>query len=304
MGDKKNPLIRAYLALGIGILGIGFSAILTRLADAPGPVTSFYRMAIAATVLAIPFYKEVKTHERLSAFGVTMAVFAGLFFGLDTATWATGVVLSGATIPTLLSNTAPVWVGLGAWVFLKEKQGFMFWGGLVLALIGVTLILGLDALQATHVELGSLYGLLAGIFYGGYFLFAQRSREHLNALAFFWIACFSSAIILLVLTILLKQPLNGYSNKTYMLFLAIGLIAQLLGWHTISYAQGQLPASMVAPTLLGQPVMTALLATILLNEAFTPLEIIGGVTVLLGIYTIYRSRREQLPTTNGEIHDE
>jgi drug/metabolite transporter (DMT)-like permease len=303
MGDKRNPLIRAYLALGIGIVGIGFSAILVRLADAPGPVTSFYRMAVAAAVLVIPFYREVKTQGRLPALGVKMAVFAGLFFGLDLAAWATGVDLSGATIPTLLGNTAPVWVGLGAWLFFKEQKTFKFWGGLALAFIGVTLILGLDALQTAHLELGSIYGLLAGIFYGGYFLFAQRSREHLSALTFFWIACFSSGFVLLIFTFLLNQPLTGYPTDTYLIFLAIGLIVQVLGWHTISYAQGNLPASVVAPTLLGQPVMTALLAAIILNEEFTPLEMVGGATVLLGIYTIHRSRRIQPPTYNGEIHD-
>jgi len=286
----KNPLIRAYIALTIGIGGIGFSAILVRLAEAPGPVTSFYRMAVASAVLAIPFYREVKSQGQLPAFGVKMAVFAGLFFGLDLAAWATGVDLSGATIPTLLGNTAPVWVGLGAWVFFKEKRTFKFWGGLALAFIGVTLILGLDSLQTARLELGSFYGLLAGIFYGGYFLFAQRSREHLGQLAFFWIACFSSGVVLLVLTILLQQPLIGYPFDTYIIFLTIGLIVQVLGWHTISYAQGQLPASVVSPTLLGQPVMTALLATIILHEEFTPLEMVGGATVLLGIYTIHRSR--------------
>ncbi len=303
MGDKRDPLIRAYLSLGIGIVGIGFSPILVRLADAPGPVTSFYRMAIAATVLAIPFYREVKTYGQLPAFGVKMAVLAGAFFGLDTATWATGVVLSGATIPTLLSNTAPVWVGLGAWVFLKEKQSFKFWGGLVFAFIGITLILGLDALQSAHLEFGSLYGLLAGVFYGGYFLFAQRSREHLSALAFFWIACLSSAVVLLISTILLNQPLSGYPASTYLIFLAIGLIAQLLGWQTISYAQGRLPASLISPTLLGQPLMTAILATIILKEAFTPPEMIGGATVLLGIYIIHKGQNEKQPTKDGGIYD-
>lgn len=300
----KNPLIRVYLALAIGIGGISFSAILVRLAEAPGPVTSFYRMAVASAVLAIPFYREVKTQGRLPAFGVKMAIFAGLFFGLDLAAWATGVVLSGATIPTLLGNTAPVWVGLGSWIFFKEKRILKFWGGLVLAFIGVILILGLDALQTARLELGAFYGLLAGVFYGGYFLFAQRSREHLGQLAFFWIACFSSGVVLLIFTILLQQPLMGYPLYTNIIFLAIGLIVQVLGWHTISYAQGQLPASLVSPTLLGQPVMTALLATIILHEGFTPLEVIGGVIVLLGIYTIHRSRSEQHLISDGEIHDQ
>ncbi|TES90561.1 MAG: DMT family transporter, partial [Anaerolineales bacterium] len=167
--DKKTRLY-AYLALILGILAIGFSAIFVRLAGAPGPVTSFYRMSIAAAVLAIPFILKVKARGGLPFLGVRMAVLAGLFFGLDLASWATGVVLSGATNPTLLANTAPVWVGLGAWVFFKEKQTLGFWGGLVVALTGATLILGVEVFQSADLGLGSFYGLLAGVFYGVFFL--------------------------------------------------------------------------------------------------------------------------------------
>lgn len=288
--DKKTRLY-AYLALILGILAIGFSAIFVRVAGAPGPVTSFYRMSIAAAVLAIPFILKVKARRGLPFFGVRMAVFAGLFFGLDLASWATGVVLSGATNPTLLANTAPVWVGLGAWVFFKEKQTLGFWGGLVVALTGATLILGVEAFQSADLGRGSFYGLLAGVFYGVHFLFSQRGREYLDALSFIWISSFTSGVVLFVFTILLKQPLFGYPTKTYLIFLALGLVVQVLGWFAIAFAQGHLPASLVAPTMLGQPVMTAILAVPLLGERITMWEALGGVAVLIGVYIVHRSRR-------------
>jgi len=289
--DKKKRL-SAYLALTLGILAIGFSAIFVRLAGAPGPVTIFYRMSIAAAVLAIPFILKVKARRGLPFFGVRMAVFAGLFSGLDLASWATGVVLSGATNPTFLANTAPVWVGLGAWVFFKEKQTLGFWGGLAVALTGATLILGVDAFQSADLGLGSFYGLLAGVFYGVFFLFSQRGREYLDSLSFFWISSFTSGVVLLVFTILLKQPLFGYPTNTYLIFLAFGLVVQVLGWFAIAFAQGHLPASLVAPTLLGQPVMTAILAVPLLGERITVWEAFGGVAVLIGVYFVHRSRRD------------
>jgi drug/metabolite transporter (DMT)-like permease len=287
----KPPTIHAYIALAVGIVAIGFSPILVRLAGAPGPVTSFYRMGIATVVLAIPFYRQVKIQGPLPSFGVKMAIYAGLFFALDLASWATGVVMSGAINPTLLGNTAPLWVGLGAMLFFKEKQTLRFWGSLALAFVGATLILGLDTLQSANLGLGSFYGLLAGVFYGGYFLFVQRSREQLDVLSFFWIACFTSSIVLLGFTILFKQPIIGYPLNTYLVFLATGLVVQLFGWNVISYAQGQLPATLVASTLLGQPVISVILAAILLNEEITPMEIVGGFTILLGVYTVHRNRR-------------
>ena len=289
--DKKTRLY-AYLALILGILAIGFSAIFVRLAGAPGPVTTFYRMSIAAVVLAIPFILKAKARGGLPILGVRMAVFAGLFSGLDLALWATGVVLSGATNPTLLANTAPVWVGLGAWVFFKEKQTLGFWGGLVVALTGATLILGVEVFQSADLGLGSFYGLLAGVFYGVFFLFSQRGREYLDSLSFFWISSFTSGVVLLVFTILLKQPLLGYPTNTYLIFLAFGLVVQVLGWFAIAFAQGHLPASLVAPTMLGQPVITAILAVPILGERITVWGALGGAAVLIGVYIVHRSRRD------------
>src|SRR3954452_2076395 len=47
--------LRAYLALALGVVCIGFSAIFTKWAHVDGPVSGFYRVAIATVVLAIPF---------------------------------------------------------------------------------------------------------------------------------------------------------------------------------------------------------------------------------------------------------
>ena len=296
---SKKTLFRPYLALGIGVIAISFSAVLVKAADAPGPVSSFYRMLFPVVFFAIPFFRQKKSLGGLSGYGVKMAVWAGVFFGLDVAAWATGVVMSEATNPTLLSNTAPLWVGLGALVFFNEKQTLGFWGGLVIALTGAAFILGFDSLKSTSFGLGSFLGLLAGFFYGGFFLFSQKSLEKLNSLSFFWIACLSSGIVVLIFIILLGQPLLGYSLQTVLMFLGMGLIVQVFGWLVISYAQGRLPASVVSPSLLGQPVGTAILASFLLNEQITSFEILSGAAVLSGIYIIHRSRLVRSTTENG-----
>jgi drug/metabolite transporter (DMT)-like permease len=299
-----------YLALGIGVLSLGFAAIFVRWANAPGPVTSFYRLAIAVVLLAWPFYRRVtcaaptparadtwaaptgagKTKGNLSRQGLQIAVLGGLFFAGDLAFWATGVVLSGATNPTLLLNTAPLWVGLGALILFRERLNATFWMGLLLAIAGALVILGLDSLRALSLGVGTLFGLLAGIFHAGYFLTTQRGRETLDALTYFWLAAVSSTFSLLVVSLALRQPLTGYPALTYVNFLALGLVTQVSGHLSINYALGYLPASIVAPTLLGQPVVTAILAGPLLGEALSLWQVLGGIFVLAGVYTVHRSR--------------
>jgi drug/metabolite transporter (DMT)-like permease len=59
----------------------------------------------------------------------------------------------------------------------------------------------------------------------------------------------------------------------------------------INYALGYLPASIVSPTLLGQPVVTAILAGPLLGEDLSAWQILGGLAVLIGVYLVHHSRR-------------
>lgn len=283
---------QAYAALFIGVLILSSSAILTDLADAPGSVVSFYRMAIGTAVLTIPFALRARGRNiSLKSKGLWLAVLAGAFFGLDLAAWATGITHAGATIPTLLGNMAPVVVGLGAWLIFKEKLHIGFWLGLAVALAGVIAVLNLNLSGVMGVDAGALFGLLSALFYGSYLLVVQKGRDNLDAVSFFWIAAFSSTITLLILVFILGDPLTGYSSFSYWNFIGLGVVVQGVAWLLINYAQGFLPASIIAPTLLLQPVLTPFLAGPILGETFTTQQWLGGATVLLGIIIVYRSRQ-------------
>jgi drug/metabolite transporter (DMT)-like permease len=283
--------MNATVALVIGLFSIGFSALFVRWAEAPGAVTSFYRMAVATAVMAAPFWRHWRRRGyQLSRPGVVLAAAGGLLFAGDLILWATGITLSGATIPTLMANTAPLWVGLGSLLIFRERQGPLFWVGLALAMAGAALILGRDLAGVAGIGLGSLMGLGAAVFYGSYYLVTQRGRGYLSTLAYFWITCAFASLALLVANFLLGYPLTGYSATTYLNFLAQGVIVQVAGWLAINYAQGYLPAAVVAPTLLGQPVVTAVLAVWLLDEQFTIWHLLGGAAVLAGVYLVHWSR--------------
>jgi drug/metabolite transporter (DMT)-like permease len=300
---NRNPTVYAYAALLVGLLSIGFSGIFVRSANAPGTVTAFYRMAIASAAVTIPFLWHMKGKwSGLSRTGVALALLGGLLFALDLAFWATGIDYSGATKPTLMANTAPLWVGLGSLLLFRERLGRLFWIGLALAIFGAALVLGADLVSSTVVGLGTFLGLLAAVFYGAYYLVTQRGRTTLNTLSYFWITTATAALVLLILNIILKRPLVGYDRFTLFNFLAIGLVVQLLGWSLINFAQGYLRASLVAPTLLLQPVITAILAILLLGETFTIWHIAGGLIVLAGVFFVHRSNAETPPTSMDADH--
>lgn len=286
----------AYLALLIAIICLGFSGIFIAWADAPNGVTAFYRMGVGSAAMALPFIfrfrRRVEIIGELPRREIGMAVLGGIFFAGDLFLWTTGVIMSGATIPTLLGNTAPLWVGLGALLIFREKLGRLFWWGVLLAFVGVVLIVGLPQDVTAEFQWGSILSLGAGWFYAGYLLFAQRGRRRLDSLSFYWLSTTSSALILLIIALLLGQPLIGYSTSTYLNFLGMGLISQAVGYLAINHALGHLPAALVSPALLGQPVMTAILAAWFLGERFTGWQLLGGVAILIGVFIVHQGHKK------------
>jgi drug/metabolite transporter (DMT)-like permease len=246
-------------------------------------------MAIATVLVATPIAIRIYRGTWPPWSALRLALLGGILFAADIATWATGVVLSGATNPTLLANTAPLWVGLGAMLFFRQRLAPAFWIGTIIAMVGAGLVLGLER---EGQALGSLLGLIAAVFYAGYFLVTQLGRVKLDSLTYFWFAAISSAAVLLLLSLSTDQPLGGYSPTTYLTFIAMAVVTQILGYFSVSFSLGYLPASIVAPTLLGQPVITAVLAGILLGEAFGSLQLLGGLAVIAGVFVVVRSQDE------------
>ena len=282
---KKQPTILAYLALITGIFSIGLSPLLLKWAYAPRVVSSFYRMGFGAVLMLVPFgYQLLSKRKKMPRRGVMFAIIGGLFFSIDMSLWSTGVMISDPAIPTLLANTAPLWVGLGSLIAFKEKLSHRFWIGLVTALIGAALVLTVNINLAPEFGLGAFYGLLAAMFYGGFYLASQRGREHLDTLSYFWISTTVASIFLLIYSLILREPILGYDSKTWLLFFIMGLLVQVLGWMFINYAQGHLSAAVVSPTMLAQPLLTALLAWLLLSQKFTAGQLVGGFMIIQAYY--------------------
>jgi drug/metabolite transporter (DMT)-like permease len=292
---------RVYGVLALGIVCIALSAIFVKLAvGVPGTVSAFYRVAIAAVALAIPFTRgQARKSRALGAQGRlgwriwALAIVAGVFFALDLGFWNTSLGFTTAANATLLGNDAPLVVGLGALILFHERPRVSYWLGLVIALLGMSVIVGWDALSHSTLSAGDLLAMLAGVFYAGYLLTTQRIRAKMDTLPSLWVASATGSVLLLAFILATGQALGGYTLNAYMALLGLGLISQLVGWLAINYALGHMPASVVSVTLLAQPILTALFAVPLLSESLAAHQIAGGLIALSGIFLVNRGVGKQ-----------
>jgi drug/metabolite transporter (DMT)-like permease len=284
MQEKKTSALLMYIILFTGILCIAWSAIFVKLADVSGLSSAFYRLFIGSLGI-IPFwiyYRKPITDWN----AVKPAILCGIFFGCDIALWNTSILLSKAAIATLLANLAPVWVGLGALFILKEKPQKIFWVGTLISLFGVMVILGIDKLYNTSFGLGNYLALTASVFYGAYLLTTRKGRSSLDTISFTAISMFTSTLLLLIICAIFGAKLGGFSTKSWLSLIGLGLISQLGGWIAINYTLKYIKPTIASVSLLSQSVFTAILSVPVLGEYLKPIEITGAFFVLLGIYLV------------------
>lgn len=297
---RQDPSLTAYAALGVGILSLSFSAMFVRWANAPGPVTAFYRLFFSIFLLLPFFLPRLRKNTSIWSPGIVFPLLAGVFTAFDLALWTASLAYTTASNATLLGNTSPLWVALGTWLILKQKLPASFWRGLAIALMGAVFIMGTDFLLHPRFGVGDAMALFTGFFYGGYFLFTQKSRSTFDPVVHIFFVGVGASLTLFIINLIMGAPLWGYDRQTWLIFLATALVSQLIGYMSLAYALGHLPASVVSPTMILQPVLTTLLAIPLLGEVPTPWQGLGGAIALVGIYLVNQSHlRSQPETPNG-----
>ena len=295
----SNKSLLAYAALGVGVLALSFSGMFVRWADAPGPVTAFYRLFFSIFLLSPFFVWRAKANTFIRSTSVIFPILAGAFTAFDLALWTSSLSFTTVSNATLLGNTAPLWVALGGWLIYKQRFSPKFWGGLALALLGAALIISTDFILHPRFGIGDIMAIFTGFFYGGYFLFTERSREKFDSVIHIWFVGVGASLTLFIVNLVLQNPLTGYDSRTWLVFVTTALVSQLIGYMALAYALGHLPASIVAPTMILQPVTTTLLAIPLFGEIPSIWQGIGGALALAGIYLVNKTHDPRPETPNA-----
>lgn len=283
------------IALVIGIICISIFPILVKLSLSPGVISAFYRMAIAAALL-VPFAVLTGKLKIPSKKIFLLTVVCGALFAADVAVWNISIQESTATQATLLTNLSPVWVGIGAFFFLKNKPTFNFWIGTIIAIFGMILLVGFRVFVEMDFDLAFVFAILSGVFYAIYMLLSKYVLYEVEVLPFITISTLSSAFFLAILSYAIGEPFSGFSTMGWFVLAIQGLVCQLMAWLLLGYATKHMKATRVSVSLLGQAVLTAILAWLFIGEEINLQMILGGIILLFGIRVTFYSKKLRFNT--------
>jgi len=280
------------IALFAGATAIASSALFVKVSET-GPVsTAFWRVCLALPLLwAWALASGWKPHADNYRVHRGLMWGAGLFFVGDLAVWHGSIVLTSVANATLLANLAPIFVTLAAWLLFRQAPGGLFLAGLAFALAGMAFLIGGDFRLAGGAQWGNVLGVITAMFYAGYQMVVTRLRAEVSTASIMAWSGAITTLVLLPLALASGEPFLPVSSMGWIKLLGLALISQVAGQSLIAYAMAHLPATLSSIGLLLQPVIAALLAAALLGEAMVPLQIAGGIMMLVGIGIAHQGQR-------------
>lgn len=280
-----------------GIFAVSTGAIFARLADAPALVTAAYRVGMAVLLMApVWLYLSRRTWGRITRRQAAAGVAAGTFLALHFATWIASLDYTSVANSVVLVNTNPLWVGLLSPLVTGERVHRLTAVGIVLSVMGGLLIgygdvaVGRDALRGDALALAG--GLCAAV----YLMLGRNLRRHLPVSAYVLVCYGSAAVVLWLMVAAFRQPVSGFSGQTWGAFLGMALVAQIIGHTSYNWALGWVTPSLVAVSLLGEPICASIMAYFFFDEGITLLKLAGGGVILVAIVlSAMGENRKRLP---------
>ncbi|MEY4904952.1 MAG: hypothetical protein RLZZ292_2767 [Bacteroidota bacterium] len=188
-----------------------------------------------------------------------------------------------ATNSAVLLFTNPIWVAIVAPYFLGETVQRVQWLGLLLGILGVGLIIGFTADNENSI--GYLIGLGSAFCWSSATIFAKLKKIELPPFVLSATQMLFGGIVLVGIGLALGEHLPSNLTTTHLawfLWLAIPASTGSFGLWYLALSKGG--AMRASSFLFLAPFFTAILSFLILHTTLSGVQLVGALSVGLGIY--------------------
>ena len=244
-----------------------------------------------AIVIAIRGFPKIARTPFWQVIGVG---FVG--YGISLSLQFLGTKLSSAANGSLVTSATPAFVLIFAWILLKEKITSLRLIALLLATLGVVAVIDPRSAQLNpDLFLGNLLLLGAALTWALYSVLVRKATQTLDVLPFSLIAFLGGLPVSL--------PAGAWELKTIGVgeislgivggVLFLGIISTALAMVLWNSAFTLVDANLASLTFFAQPVVGTLLGWLFLGEKITPLFLVGGLLIGVGLVISSSSHKAQ-----------
>ncbi|MDQ6945574.1 MAG: DMT family transporter [Actinomycetota bacterium] len=273
----------------------GTMPILAKFAYAAGltPLqTLAYRFLIAAGLLFALAVGTGKNPLRvgpkaLPLFLVGVVLYAGMagsFFG--------ALTVLPASLTELIAYLYPSLVALGAWLFFGQRVGPRLALALVVSFSGLALLVGGAQVRGGFTL---LLAFASPVFYASYILASERLMPGIPAIATSALVHAGAALTFTLALLALGPRALPASGLAWSVISVIAILPSMLGISLLLAGIARTGGTRAALLSTFEPVVTIVLAAVLLSDRLGPLQLAGGGMVLAAVLLMQWRRRDPIP---------
>src|SRR5216117_4439843 len=283
------------LVLIVAVLATTYAGPIVRFATAPALAIAFWRLALVLPVTgalavwersgeqgAVPSARSEGTAPRSL---LPLTLLSGLLLALHFWSWIASLRFTTVASSVVLVSLKPVFAWGIAALWLREHPGRAERWGIVLAVLGASLI----GLGDARLSLGALSGdalaLCGAVTGAGYYVIGRRVRQTVGIWRYATVVYAVAAAALALLALARRTPLVGFARRDWTVFGAMAAGPMLVGHTGMNYALRHFRATTVNVAALGEPVGASVIAWLVpaIHEVPGVTTVTGGILVLLGI---------------------
>jgi len=275
--------MKDYIILGIAVFSVSWASIFVVLSNAPGIVCAFWRMTLSSILTLLIMVVSGK-YKWIFKFN-PLIVISGLSLAIHFTFWMESLRMTPVAISTTIVNLHPIFSAIIG-KFMGEKISGKRLTGIFTSIIGSTIMVtGVRGLNISEITFpGVIYALIGAASFSIY-LSANRSlRKEMSTQALTTFVYGIGGIV--TLTYILANNINftSYTINTWIYITLLTIIPMLMGHTLLNYLLRSLGLITVATSTLGEPIISTILAYIVLGQTIDNIKILSMIVTLIGIY--------------------
>ncbi len=308
---KSEGFIGKYVKIIVifAVIAGSSSGIFGKAIEAPSMAIGFWRLTLGLPFFALPvLIGKRRELKEISLREMSGALLAGVFLFAHFFSWFNAVKMTNIASAVVLAALHPL-VVLAITVFIFKKHvGARPIMGIVLALLGGTLVAGFDRSQLSAGSFnGDVLAFLAAVFMGVYFAIGNEVRKTVEGPVYVFLCFLGCWICFAAGTVATGTRILGYSVQDYMLIVLLTLVCQIGAHAVFNLCFGHVDSLYVSAWESGESVFAIVLGFIFLGQVPTSWELLGAAIVVIGLlyYNYHTAMIEKTGAavgalTNGE----
>lgn len=270
------------LLIILGVFFVSFAAIFVKLIDIAPSVIAMYRLGIGGLIL-LPFALKNKNLTKLKLNDFKLIFLAGFVLSLHYFTWFTSLIFTSVTSSTLIICLEPLVALAFGFALYREKITLKQFIILLFALVGVAIVAWGDIYLSKEAIIGDVLTFVAVIFFVLYLYIGQNVVKRHSFIIYTSFLFLSAFIILFIYNIIMGYDMINYQLKDWFILLLIAIIpnaGQVIFNYTLRYVK----SSLIATSILLEPIFATILAVIILKELVFLNHYVGGIIIISSVY--------------------